>query len=328
MKLCEIAEILNGELFGNPNIEIKGLASIEDAKKDQVTFRDEGKKIVSTNAGAIISKKEENIPTIVVENPKASFVKLLSIFSAQKHPSGISKKAIIEEDVEIGNDVSIGHLAVIDDYAKIGDKSIIYPKTYIGREVVIGKETVIYPGCVIMNARVGDRVIIHSGCVIGDDGFGYINEEGRNIKIPHQGIVIIEDDVEIGTNTTIDRAMVGSTTIGSGTKIDNLVQIGHNCTIGKNCIIVAQVGISGSVKIEDNTVIGGQVGIADHIRIGKNVKIAAKSGVTKDIKEGSIVSGFPAKPHSEEKRLSAFINRLPKLVEKVKRLEELVKNKD
>jgi len=329
MRLKEIAKILGGRLIGK-DLEINGVASIDDAKEGEITFSLDGKGIKNIKASAIILKElttEIDIPVILLDNPKLAFSKLLSIFSPQKHPRGISEKASIGKDTKIGKDVAIREFAVIEDSVKIGDGVIIYPMVYIGRDVVIGKEAIIYPGSIIMNAIIGNRVIIHSGCVIGSDGFGYIQDNGRSIKIPHRGGVIIGDDVEIGANTTIDRGTIENTIIGEGTKIDNLVQIGHNCIIGKNCIIVALVGISGSSIIGDNVTIAGQAGVSDHIRIGKNVTIAARSGVTKDIPDGLVVSGFPAREHNEEKRLYGLIHRLPQLIERVRRLENLINPK-
>ncbi len=326
MKLKEIAQSLGGKLIGE-NIEIRGVGSIDDAKEGDIIFSLNGKGTKDTKASAIILKEWESkidIPVILLDNPKLAFCKLLSIFSSSKHPCGISERANISKESEIGNNVAIGDFVKIEDSAKINDGTIIYPMVYIGRDVIIGKGGIIYPNAIIMNARIGNNVILHSGCVIGSDGFGYIRDNGKHIKMPHRGGVVIEDDVEIGANTTIDRGTTDNTIIGGGTKIDNLVQIAHNCIIGKNCIIVAQVGISGSVTIGDNTTIAGQAGISDHIRIGKEVTIAARSVVTKDIPNGMVISGFPAKDHNEEKKLHALIQRLPKLSERVKKLEELL----
>lgn len=325
MRLTEITKILGGRLIGK-DIEIKGVGSINDAKEGEITFSLNGKGIKKTKASAIILNElspEIDIPIILLDNPKLGFCKLVSLFTEQKHPNGISKKASISKNAKIKNNVAISDFAVIEDGAEIDEGVIIYPQVYIGRDVTIGKNTIIYPRAVVMNAKVGNNVIIHAGCVIGSDGFGYVRDNGKYVKMPHRGGVILEDDVEIGANTTIDRGTTGNTIIKEGTKIDNLVQIAHNCIIGKNCIIVAQVAIGGSAIIEDNVTIAGQAGISDHIRIEKGVIIAAKSGVTKNIKSGKIVSGFPAKEHSEEKRIYGFIQRLPELVERVKRLEEL-----
>lgn len=325
MTLKKIAQIIGGRLIGK-DIEIKGVGSIIEAKEGDITFSLNGKGIKKTKASAIILKElspEIDIPIILLDNPKLGFCKLVSLFTEQKHPGGISKKASIFKNAVIKDNVVISDFAVIEDGAEIREGAIIYPQVYIGRDVVIGKNTIIYPRAVVMNARIGNNVIIHAGCVIGSDGFGYVQDNGKYVKMPHRGGVIIEDDVEIGANTTIDRGTTGNTIIGMGTKIDNLVQIAHNCIIGRHCIIVAQVAIGGSVIIEDNVTIAGQAGICDHIRIEKGVIITAKSGVTKNIKSGKVVSGFPAKEHNEEKRIYGFIQRLPDLVERVKRLEKL-----
>lgn len=323
MKLSEVAEIVGGKLFGDPDIEIKGVAGLEEAGPSDITFITNGRK--RTRAGAILVKEGVNpdLPYIVVQNPKLSFCRLLSKFAKIEHPSGIHRTAIIEK-AELGKEVTVGPYSVIEDGARIGDRAIIYSNVYIGYNVSIGEGTIIYPQVVIKRAKIGKGVIIHSGVVIGSDGFGYLQYNGENVKVPHQGNVVIEDEVEIGANTTIDCGTTGSTVIGAGTKIDNLVQIAHNCVIGRNCVIVAQVGISGSVQIGDNTIIAGQVGISDHIKIGKNVKIAARTVVTKDIEDGRTVSGFPAKDHQREKRLIASFNQLPELIKRVKRLENRV----
>ncbi|MDI6751272.1 MAG: UDP-3-O-(3-hydroxymyristoyl)glucosamine N-acyltransferase [bacterium] len=321
MKLSKVAEIVEGRLFGDPDIEITGVAGLDEAEAGDITFATNGKK--EAKASAILVKDGVNpsgLPYIIVQNPKLSFCKLLSEFARTNHPSGIHKLAVIGKAV-LGKDVAIGAGSVIEDGARIGDKVIIYPNVYIGKDVSIDKGTIIYPQVVIKRARIGKGVIVHSGVVIGSDGFGYLQHNGENVKVPHQGNVVIEDEVEIGANTTIDCGTTGSTVIGAGTKIDNLVQIAHNCVIGKNCVIVAQVGISGSVQIGDNTIIAGQVGISDHIKIGKNVKIAARAVVTKNIGDGKVVSGFPAKDHQKEKRLIASINQLPELIKRVKGLE-------
>jgi UDP-3-O-[3-hydroxymyristoyl] glucosamine N-acyltransferase len=293
MKLSEIAEIAEGVLFGDKDMDVepKEIGFSLDRK------RRDGAKVV------LVSEKIERQPFILVKDPQLSFCKVLSAFS--KDPSGIHPSAVIEEG------------------AVIGEKSTVCANSYIASDVRIGKCCVIFPNCVIMHAKIGDRVRIHPGVVIGADGFGYIKRR-ENVKIPQVGDVVIEDDVEIGANTTIDRGTTGSTVIGAGTKIDNLVQIGHNVVVGRDCIIVAQVGISGSVEIGDNVVIGGQAGITEHVKIGKCVKIGAKSGVTKDIPEGMTVSGFPAKDHREEKRLTAFIHRLPQILEKIKEIEKKI----
>jgi UDP-3-O-[3-hydroxymyristoyl] glucosamine N-acyltransferase len=325
MKLSEVAEFIGGKLVGDGEVEITGVAGLDEAEAGDITFAINGKK--GAKASAILVKDGVNLdlPYIIVQNPKLSFCKILSRFAKTSHPSGIHKLAVIGK-VGFGKDVAIGAGSVIENGSKIGDRVIIYPNVYIGCDVSIGEGTIIYPQVVIKRASIGKAVIIHSGVVIGSDGFGYLQHNGENVKVPHQGNVVIDDEVEIGANTTIDCGTTGSTSIGAGTKIDNLVQIAHNCVVGKNCVIVAQVGISGSVQIGDNTMIAGQVGISDHIKIGKNVRIAARAVVTKDIEDGKMVSGFPAKEHQREKRLIASINQLPELIKRVKELENSEKS--
>jgi UDP-3-O-[3-hydroxymyristoyl] glucosamine N-acyltransferase len=236
---------------------------------------------------------------------------------------GIHPTAVLGEDVKLGDNVSIGAYAVIDDKVEIGDNTIIRPHTCIGDSCKIGANCHIYPQVTLIeNVEIGNNVIIHSGTIIGSEGFGFIGENGTYRKIPQIGKVIIGDNVQIGANVTIDRATFGKTWIKDGTKIDNLVQIAHNVEIGKNCIIVGQVGICGSVKLGDGVILAGQVGITDHLSIGDGVKVAAKSVVTKSVAAGKFVSGYPARDHNEEKRIKASVVRLPSLLKKVQELSK------
>ncbi|MDI6642137.1 MAG: UDP-3-O-(3-hydroxymyristoyl)glucosamine N-acyltransferase, partial [Elusimicrobiota bacterium] len=229
---------------------------------------------------------------------------------------GIHQTAIISKSAKLGENVTIGPYTIIEADVSVGENTVISANCYIGRNSTIGKKCFIYPQVVIReNVTIGNEVIIHSGTVIGSDGFGYFKMQENthmltHIKIPQIGTVEIEDNVEIGACVTIDRATTGKTVIGSGTKIDNLVQIGHNVKIGKNCIIVSQAGIAGSVKIGNNVTIAGQAGIKDHIIIGDGAVVAAQSGVIGDVKHGEIVSGYPARPHKEALKVQAFINKL------------------
>jgi UDP-3-O-[3-hydroxymyristoyl] glucosamine N-acyltransferase len=242
-----------------------------------------------------------------------------------KHPKGVHPTAIVADGVHLGNDVAVGPYAIVEKGTQIGDRSIIYGGCYIGHDAKIGKDTIIYP-LVSLRERVeiGDRVIIHSGTVIGSDGFGFATVQGVQEKIPQIGTVIIEDDVEIGANVTIDRARFNRTLIGKGTKVDNLVQIAHNVTVGKHSIIVAQAGISGSTVVGDKVILAGQAGIVGHISIGDGAVVAAQAGVTKSIPNNTKVSGYPAKPHEHAKRVNACVQRLPLAYNKIKELEEEV----
>lgn len=332
MKLKEIAEYLKGELKGDPGLEIKGVEGIEEAREGDITFLRAEKlpEGLELKAGAIIVKEFlEGIPIsqIKVKNPQYAFARLLELFYVKKREtSGISKEAFIEEGVELGKDLSIYPFAYISRGARIGDNTIIGPHVFIGEDVRIGHDCLIYPGVVIRErVCIGNRVIIHSGTVIGSDGFGYVFQEGRHYKIPQVGGVIVEDDVEIGANVTIDRATKGNTVIMRGTKIDNLVQIAHNVRIGPHCIIVAQTGIAGSSELGAGVILAGQVGIADHIKIGNGVRIGAQSGIMEDLPSGTYF-GTPSLPHREWFRLYALYKRLPELFKKIKELEEKIQN--
>lgn len=327
--LGEIATAVGGELIGASDISILGVATIEEARPGDIVFALNGKYLeaaFSSQSSAVIVGQEVTKapkPVIRTNNPRLAFAKVLELFApVVRMKPGIHPTAILGEGVNIGEGVSIGACVTVGDKAVIGKGTIIYPQTYIGDEVIIGTESIIYPRVTVgQRVRLGHRVIIHSGAVIGSDGFGYLEVEGRHQKIPQNGTVVIHDDVEIGANVTIDRATTGATSIGRGTKIDNLVQIAHNVTIGEDCLVVAQTGISGSVKIGDHVTLAGQVGVAGHLSIGSGAVIAAKSGVTKDIEAHQYMSGFPAKPHEEEKRIKAAIPRLPQLLKRVKELE-------
>lgn len=334
--LKEIAEIVGGELIGDGKIKIIGLDSIETARSGYLTFADEKHVAEAKNSAAsavIIPKKFiGEIPknSIKAENPKFAFAKLMEIFKPQiEIPAGISEKAYIGKNVKISPTAKIMAFAYIDDGAKISDNAIIYPHTYIGQHVKIGAETVIYSSVTIREyCEIGERCIIHASAVIGADGFGFTTSNDVHTKVPQIGNVIIEDDVEIGAHVGIDRAAMGSTVIGHGTKIDNLVHIAHNCKIGANCLIVAQTGISGSTIVGDNVTFGGQTGTVGHIKIGGHSVYAARSGITKNMPEGVFCSGFPIQPHNEWLRTQAAIKKIPELIQKINRLEEVIKAKD
>ncbi len=331
----EIATLVNGKiLYGDKNILISQIAPIKEAKKGDITFifdKKELKKIPENqiDASCVILPediKTISIPKIIVENPKLAFAKLLELFiSSTTPPEGIHPTAIISKNAQIGKEVSIGAYVVIGDDVQIEDKVVIYPLTYVGNKVVIGEGSILYPKVVINEkVTIGKRVIIHSNAVIGSDGFGYVETGKTHYKIPQKGKVLIEDDVEIGACVTIDRATMGATIIGKGTKIDNLVHIGHNVVIGKNCIIVAQAGIAGSVTLKDNVILAAQSGVSEHVVIKENTIVAARAGVIKDIGPNQIVSGFPARPHQEELKIKALTQKLPNLVKKIKDLEKKV----
>ncbi len=335
MKLKEIANTIGGSIIGNPEVDITEVASIREAQRGSITFLADKKYlsyVYKTNASAVITKEEldgVSVNMLIVDNPYLAFAKTLELFYTKPPvPLGISKESVIGENVMLGNDVSIYPMAYIGNNVSVGNQAIIFPSVYIGNNVSIGDNSVIYPNTTILdNVKIGKHVIIHSGSVIGSDGFGYIQVKEEHYKIPQAGGVIIEDNVEIGASVTIDRATVGNTIIGSGTKIDNLVQVAHNVRTGKNCLIIAQVGISGSVQIGNNVVLAGQAGVIDHKKISDGVIVVGKSGVTNDLEHG-VYSGVPAIPHKEWLKAQSIYAKLPELYKRLRELEKKVKQEE
>lgn len=328
--LGELAQLVKGEARGDEEIEIEGVGRLDGAKKGEIIFVLD-KRFLSlakkSNASAVVVPLEiENFPKpfIRVKNPRLAFAQIMEVFSPLHHPfSGIHPSTFIKEGVKLGKEVSIGPYTVVEEDVEIGDEVYISSLCYLGKGVKVGEGSFLAPHVTLLEGTViGKKVIIHPGAVIGADGFGFARrEDGSYHKIPQTGIVVVEDEVEIGANVTIDRATIGETRIGKGTKIDNLVHIAHNVTIGTNVAIVALVGISGSSKIGDRVILAGQVGVTDHVSIGHDTIVAAKSGVTKNIPAGRFVSGFPARSHGKQKRIKASLNRVPELIKKVQALE-------
>jgi UDP-3-O-[3-hydroxymyristoyl] glucosamine N-acyltransferase len=277
--------------------------------------------VVSKNI-KVPKELEEKTHLIRVENAKLALALVLRKLYPPKHPVGISKRATLGEKVEYGEGTYIGDFCYIGNNVRLGRNVKIYPGCYIGNNTQIGDNTVIYPNCVIYpNTVIGKNVIIHSGTVLGSDGFGYVFRKGEHIKIPHIGVVVVENNVEIGANTTIDRALLEKTVIGEGTKIDNLVQVGHNCKLGRGVILVSQVGLSGSVEVKDYAILAGQVGVADHVKIGRAVRVAAKSGVISDLEDGKTYgANLPAVEWERWKRIYVLLLKLPEIYKTVKKL--------
>ena len=329
MKLAELANLIGGKISGDPDVEINGASGIKEAKDGNITFLVNKKMmedIFSSKASAVIVKKGIkgiSISMLVVDNPQYTFARALEVFHVKPYsPSGVSDKAFICSDVKMGDDVSIHPHAYISSNVELGARVSISPGVFIGEGVSIGDGSFIYPNVTIReNVKIGKNVIVYSGAVIGSDGFGYVPEKGMHYKIPQVGGVIIEDNVEIGANTTIDKATVGNTIIGCGTKIDNLVQIAHNVKIGNNCIIVSQVGISGSVEIGDGVVLAGQVGVSDHVNIGNGAIAGARAGIVSDIPAGQFFSGHPAMPHKTWLRAQSIYSKLPEYVKRLREIE-------
>jgi len=334
--LEELAKLVQGKVEGDGKIVIEGVARAEEAKKGEITLAVSEKflhKAKESQASAVIVSleiRDFSKPILRAKNPRLAFAQILEVFNAQVRKfSGIHPTATIGKDVKIDKKVTLGPYVVVGDAAKIEEGVYISSGVYIGNRVVIGKNSLLFPRVTVLDDTViGEEVIIHSGTVIGSHGFGFVRkEDGSYYKIPQAGRVVIEDRVEIGANVTVDRATIGETSIGSGSKIDNLVHIAHNVTLGKNVAIVALVGISGSSTLGDGVVMAGQAGVTEHVTIGNNSIVAAKSVVTKNIASDSFVSGFPARPHHRQKRIKALIDRLPQLVERIKKLEGRVKDK-
>lgn len=330
LKLSEILEITGGELEGDASAVIHNIAQIENAKEGDITFISDNKYIhylSQTKASAVIVSEEvtaadKNI--IKVKNPYLSFIKVVNAF----YPidtglkEGIDEKAVVGENCNIGEGAAIGAYAVLAEKVTIGKGVKVFPGVYLGKNVEIDENTIVYPNVTILrDVFIGKRVIIHAGTVIGADGFGFVRDGKKYIKIPHIGKIVIEDDVEIGANCTIDRATFGETRVKSGCKLDNLVHLAHNVTVGEHSVMAAQVGISGSTSIGKEVQIGGQAGFIHHIKIGDRVQVAAKSGVINSLLDDSYVFGIPAKPHSEAKRIEICLRKLPELFKRVKDLE-------
>lgn len=329
----EAADILGGKLYGDPSTEISGISKIEDASPGHLTFfylSTYEKFLLTTKASAILVKPEVNktrsdICYIEVEDPKSAFQKIISnYFSYEISLEGIDPSASIPPSAKIGENVAIGKNVVISENCIVGNNSKIFHNTVIMDNVKIDEDVFIYPNVTVReNCEIGKRVIIHSGTVIGSDGFGYTpDEKGVYHKIPQIGNVIIEDDVEIGSNVSIDRASLGSTIIKKGVKIDNLVQIAHNVVVGENTVFSAQTGVSGSTKIGKNCILAGQVGVVGHIEISDGVIVAAQSGVSKSISKPGKYFGSPAKEMKTALRLESHVRNLPAYAEKIKQLQK------
>jgi UDP-3-O-[3-hydroxymyristoyl] glucosamine N-acyltransferase len=333
MTLKDIADHLNGQLFGPPDLSITSPAKIEEASAGQITFIANPKYLKfleTTQASAIIVDKtvtDVRIPHIRVPNAYASFTILLKLFEDLNYSSfrGISDNAFVDSSATIAGNASIAPLAYIGPNVKIDENTVIFPGVVLLQNVNVGKNCRIYPNVSVReNCKIGDRVILHNGVVVGSDGFGFAPQDGKYIKIPQLGNVVIENDVEIGANTTIDRATLGSTIVKRGTKLDNLIQIAHNVVIGEDTVIAAQTGISGSAEIGNHVTIGGQVGIAGHLKITDEVMIAAQSGISKDVKEKTVLFGSPAVPIMQRKRIDVSLRHLPEMVKRMQVLEKEV----
>jgi UDP-3-O-[3-hydroxymyristoyl] glucosamine N-acyltransferase len=336
----QIAGLINGEIQGNSSAEVETLAKIEEGRPGALSFLANPKyeeHIYNTGSSICIVNNTfkpsqplpDSLTLIKVEDAYACFAKLLEMYDGiNKQEPRIESPSFIDETATIGADLYLGAFSYVGANAKVGDNVEIYPNVNVGSNVQIGDGTVIYAGATIYrDCVIGKNCIIHSGAVIGADGFGFApNEKGEFQKIPQIGNVVLEDNVDVGANSTIDRATMGSTIIRKGAKIDNLVQIGHNVEVGNNTAMAAQVGIAGSSKVGDNVLIGGQVGLAGHLKIGNRVRIAAQSGVGGDVKDDTTIMGSPAFDSKEYKKSYLGFRRLPRILDRLQALEDRIKS--
>lgn len=327
--LEELAALAGGVVKGDGKALIAGFASLEEAGPGQIAFAADKKYLslakASKASAIILSEEVEGVSNVLLaKNPQLAFAKVVEALSPAAHPSpGISPRADVSDKAKVGANVSIQSFCVVEEGAEIGDGAILYPGVCVGKGARIGKGSVLYQGVAVREGCIiGERVIIHCNSVVGSDGFGYARDKAAYVKVPQKGIVRVEDDVELGACVTVDRAAIGETVIGRGTKIDNLVQIAHNVRIGEDTVIVAQAGIAGSTRVGSRSQIGGQVGIVGHITIGDEVGIGAKSGVINDLPSRGVFSGIPAMPHGEWLRAQAVIQKLPELKKKIAGLEK------
>jgi UDP-3-O-[3-hydroxymyristoyl] glucosamine N-acyltransferase len=336
---AQIALLVSGKVEGDPSVTVNSFGKIEEAKEGQLTFFANPKYedyLYSTNASIIILngdyelKQTINATLIRVPDAYSAFATLLSKYQEimKQQLTGVQEPCYISKTASLGQNVYIGAFAYLGENVKIGDNTKIYPNVYIGDNVTIGDSSIIHPGVKIYNdCKVGSQVTIHAGTVIGSDGFGFAPQaDGTMKKVPQIGNVVIEDNVEIGANTTIDRATIGSTLIKSGAKLDNLIQIAHNVEVGNFTAIAAQVGVSGSTKIGSGVIIGGQAGLAGHINIADNVKINGQSGVNKSVKTAGVsITGTNAYDYTKAMRSMAIARNLPEMDKRIHELEALVK---
>ena len=331
--LAEIAEHVQGTLQGAPDHRIRGVAPVDQAGPEHLSFVANPRYlpyVQGTRAGvllvpeSLLDRVPEGVPTIAVRDAHEALYRVLPLLHpAPEEPAEIHPSAFIADEVELGEDVAVGPFAVIERGARVGEGSRIGAHAVVGAGTVIGRNCVVHAHATLYpRVTLGDRCIVHSGARVGKEGFGFVWLEGGHRKIPQVGGCVLEDDVEVGCNTTIDRGSIGDTVIGAGTKIDNLVQLGHNDRIGRHVMLVSQVGISGSTTVGDGAVLGGQAGVGGHLRIGAGARVGGQAGVTGDVPDGETYSGYPARPHREAMRAQGLIFKLAELFRRVRALEQ------
>lgn len=334
LTIADVARIAEGTVEGDAELVVRGVKPLEEAGPDELSFVAEARYfpyIQSSRAGAVLVAEGAEVPlregmtAVRVADPRRALARLLPELHPEERPApGVHPTAVLGEGVEVDPTATVGAYAVIGDGTRIGARARIGAHVVVGRRCVIEADAVLNPQVTLYDGvEVGERSIVHSGARLGSDGFGYVWENGHR-KVPQVGGCRLEADVEIGANTTIDRGSIGDTVIGRGTKIDNLVQVGHNCRIGRHVIVVSQVGISGSTRVGDGAVLGGQVGVQGHIEIGAGAKIGGQAGVFGDVPAGETWSGYPARPHREALRSQAALFKLPELAKRLRALEKAV----
>ena len=331
LTLAQLAELVGGSLEGPADRVVSGINGIDKAGPSELSFLANPKyapALAACQAGVVLvspgQETPEGLAVIRVDDPYLAFARVLDLATRKPYkPGGVHRRAVVDETAQLGADVTIHALACVGAGARLGSRVVLHPGVVVGEGVGIGDDTVLHSNVVVeQGCIIGNRCIIHAGTVIGADGYGFVPQEDGHFKIPQVGTVQIDDDVELGALNTVDRAAMGRTWIKSGVKTDNMVHVAHNCTVGKNTLLVAKVGISGSTSVGDNVVIGGQTGLAGHLRVGDNVKIAARSGIQNNVNDGEVLAGFPAMPHRMWLRTRALIKRLPDLYDRVKEIEK------
>ncbi len=330
LKLGDIAGRLGAVLEGDGEVLVDGVAGLSEAGPKQITFFANPKyaaDVPRTHAAGIIVphdyRGETSATLLRMDDPYSGFMQVLRLFSDEERrcEPGVHPTAVVHPSVKLGARVSVGPLCVIEEGAVLDDDVVLRPGVFVGHGAALGEGAYVYPNVTLREGvRLGKRVIVHSGTVIGSDGFGYSRRGREYEKIPQVGTVLVEDDVEIGANVAIDRGTMGATRIGRGVKIDNLVHVAHNVTVGENTLLVAQVGIAGSTQVGCDVTMAGQSGATGHVKIGDGVMVGAQAGVTKNVPAGARVSGYPAMEHARARRLNAYVRRLPELFDELKRL--------